>query len=294
MAAPQNARQTNRGRSYIWPPTGEEFVSVTTVQKAMAKEGLVYWSARMVAEGAISRHDEWLRILEEEGEEATVRFLKGLPWDKRDKAADAGSAVHAAIDSERKGIAAPRWPTKLAGFKGQYERFKAAYQPEWITSEATVYSRRYGVAGTLDWIARIGGRVYLGDVKSGERIYDEVALQLAAYRYADWIDLGDSIEHPLPPIDACAVLHLRPRSFQLVEVVADEAMYTAFLHLVQVYRWMVAVQAKSPVREMVTPVNLVDRPLTVEEAADVQAEVAAEMGEGATPSLDELLAGVPA
>lgn len=278
MSAPKNARTTDRGRSYIWPPTGEQFISVTTVQKAMAKEGLVYWSARVVAEGAIAKLPQWQAIRREEGDEAAVRYLKGLPWSQRDKAADAGSAVHGAIDAELKGQPVPAWPTKLSGFREQYERFKAAYRPEWVTSEATVYSRRYGFAGTLDYIARIGGRTLLCDVKSGERVYDEVALQLAAYRHADWIDLGDSRETPIPSIDACAVLHLRPQSFQLVEVRADTEMFEAFLHLIQVYRWMQAVAVQSPVGEMVTPVNLVvpdPDPRVVE-----------------VPSLDELL-GVP-
>jgi hypothetical protein len=264
MAAPQNARTTDRGRSYIWPPTGEKFTSVTTVQKAMAKEALVYWSARVVAEGAISHLAVWQAIREKDGDEAAVRYLKGLPWAKRDKAADAGTAVHQAVDAELKGIAV-EWPSGLSGFQEQYGRFKAAYQPEWITSEATVYSRRYGYAGTLDWIARIGGRVLLGDVKSGENVYDEVALQLAAYRYADWLDLGDGIEHPLPAIDGTAVLHLRPKSYRLIEIDAGETMHQAFLHLIQVYRWMDGVKASSPVGEMVMPVNLTPPVPTLDE-----------------------------
>lgn len=271
MAAPVNARTTDRERSYIWPPTGEKFTSVTTVQKAMAKEALVYWSARVVAEGAVAKVAQWQAIRAKEGDEAAVRFLKGLPWEKRDRSADAGSSVHAAIAAEITGIEAPHWPTSVAGQHEQYERFKAAYQPEWIVSETTVYSRRYGVAGTLDFIARIGGRVLLGDVKTGENVYEESSLQLAAYRFAEWMDLGDGIEHPLPAIDGCAVLHIRPKSYRLIEVEAGQATYQSFLHLVQVHAWMQAAKASSPIGEMVMPVNLVPP---------------------ATPSLDELLAGV--
>jgi hypothetical protein len=256
MPAPKNARTTDRGRSYIWPPTGEQFASVTTIQQAMAKQALIYWAAKSVAEGAIARLEEWTAIREDEGDEAAVRFLKGLPWDKRDRAADAGTAVHAAIEATVKGTIAPRWPKLLTGFKTQYERFLAAYRPEWVTSEATVYSR-LGYAGTLDAIARIDGRTLLIDAKSGERIYDETSMQLAAYRYAEWIDLGDGAEHPLPTVDACAVLHLRPDRYQLVEVDAGPAQYQAFLHLLEVHRWMEAVKAHSPIGEQVMPVSLV-------------------------------------
>lgn len=274
MPAPKNARQTNRGRSYIWPPTGEQFASVTTIQQALSKPALVYWSAKSVAEGALAREAEWQAIREEQGDEAAVRFLKGLPWDKRDKAADAGSAVHAAIESAVKSTEPPRWPKALDGFRVQFDRFLAAYQPEWVTSEATVYSRTHGYAGTLDSIATIGGRTLLIDAKSGENIYDETAMQLAAYRYADWIDLGDARETPMPTVEGCAVLHLRPDRYQLVEIVADQAQFEAFVHLIAVHRWQQAVAAKTLIGDQVMPVNLVPP--------------------GApAPSLDELLA-VPA
>jgi hypothetical protein len=274
MPAPKHARQTDRGgRSYIWPPTGENFPSVTTILNAMAKPALVGWGIKMVAQGALERFDEWIHIRQEQGDEAAVRYLKGLPYDRRDKAADAGSAVHAAIEASSKGVEAPTWPTLLKGFRTQFERFLEAYRPTWVTSEATVFSRK-GYAGTLDAIADIGGRRLLIDVKSGERIYDEVALQLSAYRYADWIDLGDSAERPVPKVDACAVLHIRPLSYQLVEVTADEAQFVTFLHLIETYRWMEHVKAASLIGEMVTPVNLTP-------AASAPA-----------PSLTELLEGI--
>lgn len=257
MSAPANARSGDSGgRTYVWPATGENFHSVTTILRALNKPGLMYWSARTVAEGAIAHHDEWRAILADEGTDAAVRFLKGLPWDKRDKAADAGSTVHAAIEAEVKGTTPPDWPNALAGFRVQWQRFLEAYRPEWVASEATVYSRKYGYAGTLDWIARIGGVTYLGDLKTGERIYDEVALQLAAYRFADWIDIGDGVEHPVPATDAVAVLHLRPNAYYLRHVTADEATHRSFLHILQAFRWQQQVAAVSPVGAMVMPVNL--------------------------------------
>ncbi len=274
MAAPKHARQQDRGgRTYSWPPTGEQFYSVTTLLKALSKDGLIYWSARMVAEGAVARLEEWLRIRDEEGDEAAVRWLRGLPWESRDKAADVGSAIHGAIEAAVKGTEPPRWPTRHEGFRRQFERFLDAYRPEWLSSEATVFSRTHGYAGTLDFTARIAGVTYLGDLKTGERIYDEVALQLAAYRYADWIDLEDDVEHPMPQVEKVAVLHLRPNGFQLREVDADQAAFAYFLHITQAYRFQVEVAKASRIGDLVTPVNLVPSPVAV-------------------PSLDELLAGV--
>ncbi len=169
-----------------------------------------------------------------------------------------------------KGTSPPRWPVALDGFRVQWERFLAAYEPAWVMSEATVYSR-LGYAGTLDAVAHIGGRVLLLDVKSGERVYDEVALQLAAYRYAQWVDLGDHVEHPLPAVDQCAVLHLRPESYQLLEVDAGRPEFDVFRALFAVYGFAESVKARSKVGPIVDPVALVAEP-----AATV-------------PSLDELL-----
>jgi hypothetical protein len=274
MPAPKNARTADRGgRTYTWPPTGEDFASVTTLLQALAKPALVYWSAKMVAEGAIRRQREWLAILEEQGTDAAVRWLKGLPWDKRDRAADAGSTVHAAIEAEIKQTEPPKWPKALDGYRVQFERFGAAYQPQWISSEATVYSRTHGYAGTLDWTAIIGGILYLGDLKTGERVYDEVALQLAAYRHAEWIDLGDGKETPMPPVEDSVVLHLRPDAYYLRPVQTDQAMFEAFLAVAGAWRWQQAVAKVSTIGEMVMPTVLVAP------------------APSSAPSLDELLVG---
>lgn len=286
MPAPTHARQSDRGgRTYIWPPTGENFFSVTSRLKALSAPGLVYWSANQVAQGALYRRDEWLAILAEEGEDAALRWLKDRPWDKRDKAADAGSAVHGAIAQLVLTGKYEPWPTKLRGFQRQFDRFLQAYQPEWLTSEATVYSRKYGYAGTLDFRARIGGEVLLGDVKSGERIYDEVALQLAAYRYADWIDLGDMAETPMPASDAAVVLHLRPQTYHLRYVTAGPEQHRVFLHVAEAHRWQEAVKSTSLIGEMVMPVNLVEAT-----AADL-VDPAPPPAPTNTPTLDDLLGG---
>jgi hypothetical protein len=55
MTSPQNATTTDDGRFYTWPPTGEEFVSITTITKGgtPAGPGLKYWAPKLVAECAV-------------------------------------------------------------------------------------------------------------------------------------------------------------------------------------------------------------------------------------------------
>jgi hypothetical protein len=75
------------------------------------------------------------------------------------------------------------------------------HEPEIHWSEATVHSRTHQYAGTADIIATMKvGRSKLPvvlDFKTGKRIYDEVAMQLAAYARADFVGLNDGSEVPL-------------------------------------------------------------------------------------------------
>ena len=76
------------------------------------------------------------------------------------------------------------------------------------------------------------------DVKTGNRIYPEVCLQLAAYAAADFIGQPDTTtEQPLPTIAAGAVLHLRPGGYQLLPVPIGWAMLEAFLAALAVFRF---------------------------------------------------------
>jgi hypothetical protein len=80
--------------------------------------------------------------------------------------------------------------------------------------------------------------VVLLDVKTGNRVYPEVCLQLAAYAAADFIgDPDGTTEQPLPAIHAGAVLHLRPGGYQLLAIPISRAVLEAFLAALAVFRF---------------------------------------------------------
>ena len=79
-------------------------------------------------------------------------------------------------------------------------------------------------------------------------MYNEVALQLAAYRYAnlgaaqkertgprggklapDWADI------PLPEIDTCMVAHVQEDGTRVHLTTSTQETWTAFLHMLEVY-----------------------------------------------------------
>ena len=132
----------------------------------------------------------------------------------------------------------PKPSPYLAGF----DRFLADHTPVFLAAEQTVYSRRYGYAGTFDALATLPTHrdwgLTLVDVKTGNRIYPEVCLQLAAYAAADFIGHPDTTtEQPLPTIEAGAVLHLRPGGYQLLPVPIGWAVLEAFLAALAVFRF---------------------------------------------------------
>lgn len=232
MTNPRNATTTSRGRTYQW--RDETFDSVTTIiSGGVPKPALKAWGERVVAETAVKKKDVWAKMTPEEA----VDFLKRSPFRETDKAATKGSDIHEWAEAHVLGqpIAEPR--AEIAETCDQFKAFIADWSPTFEASEVTVYNREHGYAGTLDTIVVLDGFRYLMDFKTGKGVYGEVALQLAAYRHAEFMGLPDGTEEPMPKVDGCAVLHLRPKGYQVIPVAAGQAEFRAFLYAQQVRRF---------------------------------------------------------
>src|SRR6187551_160646 len=100
--SPLNATETDMGRrTYTW--TDERYVSVTSIISGGIPKFLLPWGAKLVAEAAYDRRDEWLPM----GRDEAVMLLKSVPNLVRDKAANLGSAVHAAAEAHALGLPVP-------------------------------------------------------------------------------------------------------------------------------------------------------------------------------------------
>ncbi len=116
-----------------------------------------------------------------------------------------------------------------------------------IFSEKKVYSREFGYAGTLDWLAYItscgdydccpfdGEALVLGDFKTSNSLYDEYRMQLASYRHAI------EEEYPQYQIGAIQILRLGKEDgdFEVMPVSKEcfEGDLDGFLGLLQAYHW---------------------------------------------------------
>ncbi len=241
---PQRTTSYSGERVYRW--NDEVFPSVTTILNALSKPALAGWAARETAKFAVENIDE-VAGLARKDPGAAIQLCKSAPWRGRDAAANVGSAVHDLAESYSMGRPPPEVPEELAGYVASYRQFVEDWRPKYLAVEVTVFSRLdTGYAGSLDFIAEIAGRTVLGDIKTtASGVYPETALQLAAYRHADFIGLRDGTEMPMPETRPTAlVLHLRPEGYQLLPVPADEEVFGVFRALMKVWEWR---KAGSPI-----------------------------------------------
>ena len=234
MTTPKLAETVRgKGRLYREPWTGLLVPSVTNVIDMMSKPALPRWAAKSVAEYAWQNRAR-LGSADSEQREFALKELKGAPWAYAGQRADVGSVVHDIADALATDSDLPMFGVEEAAYADQFLDWVSSMDVEFIASEVTVFGRGY--AGTFDWFADIGGRKILGDHKTGKAVYDEVALQLAALRYAQYWMI-DGKESLAETGDGCAVLHLRADGWTLHEVDAGEDAYRAFRGLLDAWHW---------------------------------------------------------
>ncbi len=215
---------------------GKRAIGVTTALKGLPKEALKHWSAKEVATYAVEHIWDVKRMLDSAGPTPTISFLKEVPFQKRDDAAVRGTDVHAIAEKFIKGEEI-EVPEHLLPYVQGYEAYINDFNPTSVHEELVVASRKLMVAGTLDSIQDIPG---LGraqvDYKTGNGVYGEYALQVAAYRYMEVYLDAEGKEQPMIPVDQTYILHIKPGDYDLIEVQADEAAFEKFVVALANYR----------------------------------------------------------
>lgn len=229
--------QRSGSRFYVSPTTGDKVPGVTSVVGMLPKDFLKFWAAKLVAETAVDSLGEVVSIAMRD-RVAAVDFLKRAPQRNTGKAADVGTEVHDLFERVSRGEPVGRVHPELAVYLGHFEEFLAEFDPEFIHVEQTVWSDSHRYAGSFDAILGVGDDRLIVDYKTTKSgVHEEVALQLAAYRYADFLLDPDGTETPIPELTGGAVLHVRPEGWSLVPVRCDEEVFEAFLHLREIFEW---------------------------------------------------------
>lgn len=219
---------------------GQEVVGVTTILKTViAKEALINWAVKMTTDHIVANFNhgapysaESLLKLCDEAKKAHRLVKEG--------SADVGLRAHKWIEEYIKSkISKTEQPEPPLDpdLKEPIQAFllwEQGNNVEWLESELPVYSRKYNFCGTMDFLARVNGKVIVGDIKTSNAIYPEsYYLQVAAYRYAY------EEEHPDAKIDGMTIIRIpKDKKSQLeVRQVNDyQDNATAFVYAVHLYK----------------------------------------------------------
>ncbi|MEF9872925.1 MULTISPECIES: PD-(D/E)XK nuclease family protein [unclassified Glutamicibacter] len=198
MTSPKLAIQTDLGRMYSRKVGGEAIVPSITTVIGMDKLDLSGWAGYMAAKSLSDDH----RLVQAVGDPRQLRSLvrdaAGAAEAYRDSAAMRGDRVHnyaeqralQALDLEHDlGSAQAALEANMElGFARHFDQWWEDYDVRPLAAEVTVWNHSVGYAGTIDLVAKIGGRTCLVDYKTKntdrdgfvKRPDDKVIMQLAA------------------------------------------------------------------------------------------------------------------
>lgn len=203
------------------------------MDQGFPKPGLVQWAADETARYALEHLDQVDKL----GRFKTYdRWRKGR-FETTDRAKAFGSDVHRMAETLAAGGEVDV-PADAVGHVDACLRFLDVEEVQVLRSEQLVASAVYWYAGRFDLLADTKRGRALIDYKTGNSApYHEAALQLAAYRYAEWWagEDGSTVSAPDPDeIDLCAVVWLRPDRYELIPVDTTPATFRAFLYVAEV------------------------------------------------------------
>jgi hypothetical protein len=258
MTDPAMAFPTANGRFYKTESRRIAVPSVTNVMKQKNKPAINKHNVKQAAMYAVENYDTLHGLKPEEAQ----HLIKESIYSPNPASA-IGDVVHNWIDCWIK-TGLPPWehevqyglPTNDKGeptqpryeaqpitarrmwrqFEGWYAEYHGRYNLQFIDAEFTCWSDTYGYAGTADWAATMSDLLVLGDTKTGNGVYDDTGMQIAALVKADVIMTQDGRELPMPKFDRGAVLHLRPTYAKLIPVEHLDSCFQSFLGCLAIFK----------------------------------------------------------
>jgi len=226
-------KETRFGHSYLLD--GKKCQGVTTIiSKGLPKPALMHWAAKVAGETAVRDLEVW----KEMPEASAIDWIKSAHKRDRDRAGNRGTEVHNLAERLRDG-AEIDVPAELAGHVDSYIQFLEDWQPTPVLIEGVVGNRKHHYMGTFDSIEDMGGERWLLDIKTNRSgPFGEVALQLAAYRFAEFYLDADGAEQPMLEVDRCGVVWVTDTGYEVYEYRCDELTFRTFLYVQQVARFM--------------------------------------------------------
>jgi hypothetical protein len=89
--------------------------------------------------------------------------------------------------------------------------------------------------GTFDLVADLSNQRWILDIKTTRSgIFGETALQIAAYRHAEFYLDDKGHQQPMPACDAAGAIWVRADGYDLIPVEAGDDVYRMFRYVQQV------------------------------------------------------------
>jgi hypothetical protein len=237
--------------------------SVTTLVKAAlgTSEPLVNHAVGVTAETAIDSRKTLDAMIDEQGRDAAVDWLKRRRWAQSAAAMARGTLVHNAAEAYALGESVDVDDAVLP-FVEQYRAWVDEHQPRFLMAEAPVYNPTWRYAGTLDGIIELYGRRLLFDMKTTAHLpnsgrmrppFPEVALQLCAYSRATEVGVlseqrysggkryylynPDEPHEVMPEVDGAICIVVSPGDCFAVPVRIDDSVWATWLSVIKCARW---------------------------------------------------------
>jgi hypothetical protein len=193
---------------------GKRVKGVTTILSVLAKPALIFWAYSQGLEN-FTRVTERIAKECQNGDrlsESIMSILRdfeiGALYDKRDKAATAGTLGHLFVENHLKGLPDPSTQgmseaiiKKAEGSYLAYLEWERSHKFQMVHSELPLVSEEYKFGGTID-IGAVVGDMGIVDIKTSKGIYITMLIQVAAYGH-----LYNEV-HPDEPIKGYHILRL--------------------------------------------------------------------------------------
>lgn len=168
---------------------------VTTILSIVSKDALIPWAAKCTADYYKEAIKPEVGYSPEELEEIYINAKKAHTKKKTD-AADTGTITHQWVSDHIEGKD-PGTPTDpiVAGAVERFLNWEREHKVEFLLSEQPCYSKKYNYAGIIDFICRIDGKLYCGDLKTNNAFHaNSMFSQVSAYKLCREEEFGEHFD----------------------------------------------------------------------------------------------------
>lgn len=199
--------------AYFWKERNTFIPGATSILGILAKPALIQWAANKTSEYVVQNLKEGAS--KEEIERVCLE-AKEKHVRLKEEGGDVGTKIHALAEKLFKGqpIEVPTEPMVLNGFNALRE-WIAANDVQPIESEKIVFSKSAFVAGTMDLLAAVNGKLAQVDLKSSTGIYPDHKFQVGGYKFCWEEESGEVIEQNI-------ILHLNKKNGKMKPYVIDD------------------------------------------------------------------------